>query len=257
MKLVIKILHYVKDSGPDRSNWVKVIKDMLNDQRVEVFLDNSGTPYDGLYNLYKTLKKEKPTYVLIMHNDVLPVFNLIPTVERLIKIFPNEAITLFTNNKAASKEYAKGNRWLRQKIWYYTQAYIMPFAVMQDMFEWIEKNVKRDERMSDDERLAMYFYFNNLPVLTTVPSLVEHIGWSSTLVSYDRPLTDYLNNKDHRMASLFMGVDQDPLKIDWVKNTNDIKISEEDWGLETYSALFQSHLKEDSIYKGYDEEYNK
>ena len=83
MKLAIRILHYSKPNRPDRSNWVEAIKFILNDPRVSVFIDGSGTPYGGLKNLYNDFVKAKPTHILALHHDILPCFNFIPTVEKL------------------------------------------------------------------------------------------------------------------------------------------------------------------------------
>ncbi len=251
MKLAIKILHYLpKQNGkPDRSNWVKAIKFILNDPRVTVYVDDSGTPYDGLNNLYNELEKENPDQVLILHHDILPCFNLVPTVEKIINIVGDKPVTFYSNSKSTNQAISQNNHWLKVKIWYYSQAYTMSFSMMKNMIGWINQNVGRDDRMSDDERMAMYFYFHKQYVYATAPSLVEHIGWNTTTVNYDRPLDGYLDNKEHRMSSKFIGIDFDPLQIDWKLGLDNPVISNDDWALENSDDLFQKLLKTDSKYK--------
>ncbi|MEK7504170.1 MAG: hypothetical protein AAB550_01580 [Patescibacteria group bacterium] len=249
MKLAIRILHYSKPNRPDRSNWVEAIKFILNDPRVSVFIDGSGTPYGGLKNLYNDFVKAKPTHILALHHDILPCFNFIPTVEKLIKMLPADPISFYSNGNAIETALHSHSHWVKARIWYYTQAYTMPFSVMQKMIAWIDENVIDDGRNSDDERIAMYFYYQNKYVYTTAPSLVEHIGWNSTTVDYDRPLEGYLDNRSHRMAKKFIGIDQDPLHLDWSKGLESPTINNEDWALEDSELLFQRLLKPTSKYK--------
>lgn len=249
IKLSIRILHYVNPNRPDRSKWVEIIKVMLNDPRVKVYTDNSGTPYGGLKNVFNDVAQDKPTHILLLHHDILPCFNFIPTVEKLIALKENEPISFYTNNRIVDEALKKNKHWIKLKIWFYTQAYTMPFATFEKAISWIEANINEDDRNSDDERLAMYFYFNKLLVNATVPSLVEHIGWNSTTVNYDRPLKGYLDNKDHRMARKFIGIDHDPLSINWNNGLNSPLISKEDWALENSVTLFQKLLKKSSKYK--------
>lgn len=251
MKLAIKILHYRphRQDQPDRTNWINVMKFMLNDSRVSVFTDDSGYPYDGLNNLYHELEQENPDQVLILHHDILPCFNFIPTVEKILKLVGNQPVTFYTNSKSTDQAMVQNTHWLKIKIWYYSQAYTMPFSVMKTMIKWINHNVGRDDRMSDDERMAMYFYFHHQYVYATSPSLVEHIGWNSTMVDYSRPMEGYLDNKEHRMARKFIGIDFDPLQIDWTKGLNSPILSNDDWALENSDILFQKLLKTDSKYK--------
>jgi len=246
MNLAIRILHYRKDGRPDRTRWVEVIKYMLNDPRVKVFTDSSGTPYTGLNNVYNDVAKDKPTHVLMLHHDILPCFNFIPAVEGLLNLIPNEPITFYSNSSTINEALKNQNHWVKLKIWYYSQAYAMPFELISKMISWINEHVNQDERNSDDERMAMYFYFQKRFVYATAPSLVEHIGWNSTTVDYSRPLENYLDNKDHRMARKFIGIDQDPLIIDWSKGIYSPIIDEHDWALENSGTLFNRLLKSSS-----------
>ena len=115
-------------------------------------------------------------------------------------MLPADPISFYSNGNAIETALHSHSHWVKARIWYYTQAYTMPFSVMQKMIAWIDENVIDDGRNSDDERIAMYFYYQNKYVYTTAPSLVEHIGWNSTTVDYDRPLEGYLDNRSHRMA---------------------------------------------------------
>lgn len=249
--LGIRILHYTKPDKPDRTRWTDVIQYMLQDPRVSVFHDKSGTPYTGLNNLYDDIAKRdpQPTHLLVLHHDILPCFNFISTVERVLDLLPNEPITFYSNSRAIDTALKEGGHWVKLKPWYYSQAFVMPFPLMREMISWINENVGVDYRMSDDERMAMYFYYHGRYVYATAPSLVEHIGWNSTTVDYDRPMANYLDDKNHRMARRFIGIDRDPLEIDWTKSLDEPIVDNESWALEDADTLFQRLLKPSSKYK--------
>lgn len=247
--LAIRILHYTKLGKPDRTAWTGVMQHILQDPRVSMYHDSSGTPYEGLNNLYNDVAKHNPAHILVLHHDILPCFNFIPTVEKIIGMLPNEPITFYTNSNAVDTALKQQTHWVKLKPWYYSQSFVMPFGLMTNMISWINENVRRDDRMSDDERMAMYFYYNGRYVYATAPSLVEHIGWSSTTVDYDRPLVNYLDDKNHRMARKFIGIDRNPLDIDWTKGLDKPVIDNENWALEDCDILFQRLLKDSSKFK--------
>lgn len=248
-ELGIRILHYKKPGGPDRTAWTGVMQHILDDPRVSVYQDHSGTPYSGLNNVYHDLAKQRPKQVLMMHHDVLPCFNFIPTVERITDLVGDEPVSFYTNSSAVDVALKRMSRWVKLKPWFFSQAYTMPFDLMTDMISWINENVGQDDRMSDDERMGMYFYYHNRHMLATAPSLVEHIGWNTTTVDYTRPIANYLDDKSHRMAKKFIGIDMDPRDIDWTKGLQDPVVDETNWALEDVDILFQRLLKPSSKFK--------
>ncbi len=249
MKLAIRIKHNPNATRVNRTSWLKVMQNILNDSRVKIYYDSAGNPYKSVCGLLEDAAKDNPTHLLVLEDDVLPCFNYISTVEKLINAIPEEPMTFFTNSKIAPLALSEHVNWVRLKVWYYTQSYAIPFSLMQSMISWINENVAEDDRNSDDERMAMYFYYHKRCVYATVPSLVEHIGWNSSSLKHDRP-DEYMNNRDLRMASKFIGVDKDPLEIDWLKSFDKSFLDENDYGgFEDYKILFQKHLKPSSKYK--------
>lgn len=248
MKLAIRIKHNPKATRVDRKEWLNVMKAILNDPRVQIYNDSAGDPYQSICGLYGDVVKENPTHLLVLEDDVLPCFNFIPTVENIIKTLKNEPITFFTNSRAVNIALKDEIHWIKLKIWYYTQSYVMPFKLMGNILSWIDKNVDDDDRHSDDERMAMYFYFHNRFVYATAPSLVEHIGWNSSSLKHDRP-EEYMNSRDLRTARKFIGVDKNPGDIDWTRTIKNAIFDYEDCGLEDHHILFQRLLKPSSKHK--------
>lgn len=248
MKLAIRIKHNPNATRVDRREWLKVMKYILNDSRVQIYNDSAGDPYQSICGLYRDAAKESPTHLLVLEDDVLPCFNFIPTVEKIINVLKNDPVTFFTNSKAVDVALNEDINWIRLKIWYYTQSYVMPFRMMGNMLSWIDENVVDDDRHSDDERMAMYFYFHNQFVYATAPSLVEHIGWNSSSLKHDRP-EEYMNSRDLRTARKFIGIDINPSNIDWVSSLKNAVFDYVDCGLEDYKILFQRLLKPSSKYK--------
>jgi len=248
MKLAIRIKHNPYAAHVNRDQWLKVMVMILNDPRVKVYNDSAGNPYQSICGLFDDVIKENPTHLLVLEDDVLPCFNFISTVEKIIKTLKNEPVTFFTNSKAINVALKDEINWIRLKIWYYTQSYVMPFKLMGNMLSWIDKNVDDDARHSDDERIAMYFYFHNRFVYATAPSLVEHIGWNSSSLKHDRP-EEYMNSRDLRTAKKFIGVDKNPDEIDWTKTIKRAVFDYDDCGLEDHHILFQRLLKKSSLHK--------
>jgi mRNA-degrading endonuclease YafQ of YafQ-DinJ toxin-antitoxin module len=209
MKLAIRIQHKAKS----REHWLKTMLLILNDKRVKVVTDADHSLYGSWKKTIQSHTK-KDTHILILQDDILPCADFIQAVEHIIKLLPNEPITFFSNIDKVEEAVKSGISWVKLKTWFMAQAYVLPIALAEDMYSWIEENIKPDVYM-DDNRMATYMFYNRRYVYATAPSLVEHMGWnSSTLNGY---VPGYQYERNLRMAKAFIGIGSSALNIDWSK----------------------------------------
>lgn len=156
---------------------------------------------------------EGDTHILVLQDDVLPCRDLVKAAERIAEIAGDQPITLFTNNPRATGAVATGYTFLQMNVWFMAQAYILSREFVANFLEW-DKLHAIGGRMADDEHLALYCFCNKIPVLATVPSLVEHLGWRTTTIDERRPNKRYLD-VSRRVASTFHGFENSALDIDW------------------------------------------
>lgn len=228
MKLGVRI-----QTGGKRPRWTQLLYTLLENE--------------GLFNTLKIIRypnlwqccrhvllsaEDDETHLLVLQDDVLPCKDFLLTVDYLIKQRPDEHISIFSNHDNIDIAYAEKINWLKLRVWFMAQAYIIPVKRAKEMVAWIDENVKSDVAL-DDDRMATYIWFNQLFVYVTVPSLVEHIGWNDTTL---RVYKNDLKKKVHRMARRFIGFEKSGMDINW-KNLNPLIVNE---GLD---SQFISNLK--------------
>lgn len=219
MKLEIRIQTIGK-----REWWLRNLLFLLNDKRVKPIY---GSGFDLWTDAKKVLTSysKKTTHLLVLQDDVLPCKNFISAAEKLISLLPEEPISLFSNSSAVETALLKNKSWVKLKTWFMAQGYIMPTSIIPDLIKWVDEKVKPTTRF-DDERFAMYFFYHEHLVYATVPSLVEHLGWNSTLLRNYKNY-EFQKRRDLRMATVFIGLDKDPLNIDWTEGLKDPVIDNE------------------------------
>lgn len=209
MKLDIRI-----QTTGRRNWWLTELEHLLNDKRVKPVLGGGNNLWEDAKHVLLSYSKTA-THLLVLQDDVLPCKNFIPTVEKLISLLPDEPITLFSNSMAIETALYDNKHWATLKTWFMAQSYIMPTKIIPDLISWVDSKVKPSTRF-DDERFGMYFFYHEHPVYATAPSLVEHLGWNSTLLRNYKSY-EFKTRRDIRMARVFIGLDQDPLDIDWAE----------------------------------------
>lgn len=203
MKLAVRIQHV-----ESRPHWVKVL-DQLIDHRAQII--SNGSCWDTAKKCLQSVEPDD-THVLVLQDDVIPCQDFIATVEKIVTMMPDEAITFFTYNRHVPDAMKQGWNWLRMRLWFMAQAYVFPVPMANDIISWSEANVK-PEVVADDERYAMYFVTHNRYVYATAPSLVEHLGWNNS--SLNRYSDHHAFEAKRRTASRFIGFEESGLSIDW------------------------------------------
>ena len=231
MTLCVRIQHH-----PSRERHLRYLMsglDMEAVKDVKVIASDLGT-WESCKVCLRTIGNN--SHVLVLQDDVLPCRDLLRTATKLIELIPDKPISLFTNRDPVMTARAFGKHWMTVKTWFMSQAYILPSEFIKDFLAWDEIHYRTDKRKADDEHLALYCYYNEIPVWTTSPSLVDHLGWRTTTIG-DRNNKDYLE-MTHRVAKEFIGFENSGLDIDWTKGLDNPQI--DTWGSwDQFSSWYQ------------------
>ena len=214
-KLGIRIQHNCM-----RMRWLEVMKNLLDSRcasQVKAIPDPTGSLW-GSCKAVLTSYLPDDTHVMVLQDDVLPCKDLIKAAERIIELLPNEPITLFSNSEVIKRAREKQKNWVKLRVWFMAQAYILPVALIKDMIPWVEQRVKQSVYM-DDDRMATYMYYQGKYVYATAPCLVEHIGWNETTLRGYQPGHEF--KPELRMASDYIGFEKSALDIDWTRGIED------------------------------------
>ena len=191
-----------------RAEWVKEIKTKMN--------EDIHTEWDRGISLWDTARRAwlsydpAATHHLVLQDDIIPSKNLRKTLEKAIQYSGDKAICLFIfqeffKEKQKNKydmAYNGGIPWLRVYKTVLAPAVIIPTKYIK---EFVEFGDKRKDIKADDTKMTAFFDRKNIPVLLTVPSLVQHIDGKS-LVG--------LSTKD-RTAYKFIGEENSGEDLAW------------------------------------------
>jgi len=204
-------------TGGNRNRWIDTMRYIFYEDKGN-FNTFKTVQINNLWNCAKNcLLSAEPeeTHLVIMQDDILFCKDFITTINHLITLLPDEIITLFSNNEHIDLALKKNIHWLKLKVWFMAQCYIIPVKVALEMTDWIENYVK-DTVQLDDDRMATYCFYTGRHVYATAPSLVEHLGFAHTTL---RSYTDDFKLKSlHRLARKFIGFETSGMSIDW-RNT--------------------------------------
>ncbi len=208
---------------PERARWRGLIFDQILAEYKQKFkgshsLSSIKIIEDSEHNLWDCAKRalssheSEDTHLLIMQDDILPCRDFIATALKLITLRPESPITLFSNKETIMEAKRLNLHWVELKRFLMAQCYIMPVPMIKDFLTWEAQHV--DPKIYfDDNRLGMYFFYNNISTFATAPSLVEHIGWNETTLTGYNPGHDF--EPRLRMAKWFIGFENSGYGVHW------------------------------------------
>ena len=205
MKLCVRI-----NATTKRQRWAYELQNMLG-IKAQIIWSKSGDLWGGVKYTLEQYEQDD-THMLIVQDDVLPCKHLTETAERLAELRPNNPITLFTNRPRVEQCKAQGLPWLRVGKWLMTQAYIVPIPMIVEFLKYCDEHID-DKIYYDDNRWAMFCWYNKIDVFATAPSLVEHLGWNST--SHGHYNADHDFEPRLRMAKWFLGFENSGMDVNW------------------------------------------
>jgi len=150
-------------------------------------------------------------YHLVLQDDVIPCRDFLQAAKYLLSATPTPmdaqppAVTFFANRKLVPDAMAAGASWVRITDFLQGPAIALPKRCVGDMLRWVEENEPSHKWGTvDDARIWDYLKAAKVPVLATVPSLVDH-----------RKGPSLVGHSSHNTASVFIGADEPAIGIPW------------------------------------------
>lgn len=149
------------------------------------------------------------THHLVLEDDIALCSDFLEGVKVALAAAPDCPVSFYANRLTIDEARATGGSWARidDQMGSGAQALAMPTSLVRDFLQWDRANL-RPEAFAYGSRLVIWSLYNRVPVLCTVPSLVEHVGAGESTIGYS-------NRK--RVARWFIGESQSALSVDWSK----------------------------------------
>lgn len=193
------------------------------------------------YKMYKKsfLKPFKAgvTHRVVLQDDVELCPNFVELTNKIANTHPNAVFFLTNLDFKKKNEYADNLKtpYINLGSFITGCSILIPKKYIEDMFKWFEENYPQIwiGNPHEDTAVALYCKRHNIPCLTLVPSLTQHLGDVSTICNYEQPLrTVYFENWD---------------KANWdSKEIADAYFNKEE--IEEYMKKEQEASKDDSIH---------
>lgn len=148
------------------------------------------------------------THHLVLQDDVAVCRDFVRSVCKVITHKPRDPIGLYAPRKVIEEARAAGSAWavINDGVW--GQAVLLPVPLWRMFFLWCDLHFNGDAYPHDDIRLMLFCLSKGLPVWTTVPSLVEHLCPSDSIIGYSNA---------NRVARWFIGEHVSGTTVDWSK----------------------------------------
>lgn len=166
---------------PSRKENVEKLLTQLNLPKTAVFWDDREIGGDAMYTARKAWTSPIPencTHRLVLQDDVELCDNFIEIVEQVANKFSNQIVSLFH----CEDFFNKTDRYqLTNFLW--GCAIMIPATQVNNCWEFVDKiptttwyKYAKDIILHDDDCIVAWAVTNNIPIINTVPSLVQHIG---------------------------------------------------------------------------------
>lgn len=196
MKLDVKIM-----ASPTRTKYLESMLKSLDKNDDIIVYDDRKEVGSAMYNARRCWKSKLDTNIthrLVLQDDLELCNDFLSNVQNCIEIFPNAIWSLYSSRITYNDQVDKTTPYVSiTGNGVHGQAVIIPVQYIKPLFEWIDKTLGK-EYPHDDCAIGTYANINNIPVFTTVPSMVQHLGHSDSVLKY--------NNKN-KISKVYIGKD--------------------------------------------------
>lgn len=126
------------------------------------------------------------THVVHLADDMWPCSDFWEHVNRIVELLPDHPVNLFHIGTKAKPCLATGSHWFVSASGVWGGTMLLPVRIVRDFVPWEARYC--DQRLladRDDSRLGIYLKLHRETVWTTVPSLVQHIASTDSLMGHN------------------------------------------------------------------------
>lgn len=135
------------------------------------------------------------THRLVLQDDVELCPDFYEYLNKIVNARPDDIIMLTALDFRTQNEYADNLKSPYVEVGIYVSgcAVIVPLKYVEDMFKWFEQTYSQIAIGNPHEDVAFLFYAkaHNIKCITTVPSIVQHLGDQSSLCNYQHIMKTY------------------------------------------------------------------
>lgn len=211
----------------------KILKRSLERQTLNSEVDNIKLSYDdgrlGIWNNYKqALKipsKNDERFRMIIQDDVELIPGALEKVSHILSYLPERSCgSFYTPDNNGYREFAKsGHRIMLTHTNVWVQIFAFKTSLIEEFFEWNEKNIKADYEF-EDWRITAFCKEKDVPIYVHYPTMGQHLGaYRSTLGHSGKVGKRYRYARDLERDVKVKGIDwkkevEDPFKNEMYMN---------------------------------------
>ena len=217
-----------------RRDMIDATAQKLSITKENIFLDDRINGGDPLYTAKKAYLSNHgdATHGIFLQDDVEVCDNFLNICEQIIQTHPDKIISLFPFD--FMNEEAGLDNLSSPYVYAYTLSacgIIMPIKYIKPCFDWIKETY--NDNIADDMGIALWAGNNNISIITTIPSLIQHIGDESvispnhyirrTVYYRENPIADWSNKQIYfckKQNSNFAPKCKNIIKIGGILNGN-------------------------------------
>lgn len=190
-----------------RDNLISQIISRLHLSNDDIIYDDRPNGGNALYTVLKALKSfnvENCDHIVILADDAYPCDNFLSLLQNVIDKYPNDIISLFPlddfeffeNKKLQIRKYVTEKSYI-SPYWIGTfihgVGYVIPSQYLVSLIDFL--TYEYTETAIDDNEITKFAKLNNIRIINTLPSLVQHIG-DDSLLNKESPIrrTKYFSN---------------------------------------------------------------
>ena len=213
MSISVSIIHAPFDD--QRRAMVKPILSQLIDEGLSLGITVSPDLYHiGIWPTAKIAWQQAfsfgATHHIVLQDDIQLCKDFLLTMSLFTQLFPDNPVCPYCPRKIIEDCRSQNNHWASIPDGCWGQAFMMPVTIVTDFLTWTDRHI-RDEFKWDDSRVGMFLVDQHIPAMVCAPSLVEHLGASSSIAG--------IPNKN-KVARWFIGANKSGLEIDWQSGMN-------------------------------------
>lgn len=204
----VKIDIRIMASPKRRSHVLSMLEELGLDESVVSYDDrpNGGSPMYTAKKAWLSPVPEGVTHRIVLQDDVEMVNDFVNILHRAVSNFPYSIWSLYEGQSVKYEDRAWNSPYIRIKgCCCYGVALLMPVEFIVPCFDWAEEMLGSDYK-HDDCAIGLYALINGLTVFSTIPSLVQHLAPTNSLMKG--------HNRESKVSAVYEGKNISG-KYDW------------------------------------------